>query len=83
MASQLNRSSFSADASSDVGAVLKTASILLVEDDDDLAELVQMHLKFQGHNVTRVSQCGEARQCYSANLLIWLFSTGGYLTAMG
>lgn len=66
MASQLNRSSFSADASLDADAVLKTASILLVEDDDDLAELVQMHLKFQGHQVTRVSQCGEARQCYSA-----------------
>ncbi len=30
------------------------ANILLVEDDNDLAELVQMHLKFQGHSVNRV-----------------------------
>lgn len=28
------------------------ANILLIEDDDDLAELVQMHLKFQGHQVS-------------------------------
>ena len=31
-------------------AVNLMANILLVEDDDDLAELVQMHLKFQGHD---------------------------------
>lgn len=35
-------------------AINLAASILLIEDDNDLAELVQMHLKFQGHHVTRV-----------------------------
>ncbi|MFA0372912.1 DNA-binding response regulator, partial [Vibrio sp. 10N.222.54.F6] len=36
-------------------AVNLMANILLVEDDDDLAELVQMHLKFQGHDVVRAN----------------------------
>ncbi|MGF1774271.1 response regulator transcription factor [Vibrio wakamikoensis] len=62
MASQPNRSSFSASAPQASTAAYKAANILLVEDDDDLADLVQMHLKFQGHQVTRVSLCGEARQ---------------------
>ncbi|MBR9875992.1 MAG: response regulator transcription factor [Vibrionaceae bacterium] len=35
-------------------AINMAANILLIEDDNDLAELVQMHLKFQGHHVTRV-----------------------------
>lgn len=35
-------------------AINLAANILLIEDDNDLAELVQMHLKFQGHHVTRV-----------------------------
>lgn len=66
MASQPNRSSFSASAPQASTAAYKAANILLVEDDDDLADLVQMHLKFQGHQVTRVSLCGEARQHCSA-----------------
>lgn len=40
------------------------ANILLVEDDDDLAELVLMHLKFQGHKVTRVARCDDALATY-------------------
>ncbi|GEA50815.1 DNA-binding response regulator [Vibrio inusitatus NBRC 102082] len=40
------------------------ANILLVEDDEDLAELVLMHLKFQGHKVTRVARCGDALKLY-------------------
>lgn len=35
-------------------AINLAANILLIEDDNDLSELVQMHLKFQGHHVTRV-----------------------------
>lgn len=35
-------------------AANSAASILLIEDDNDLAELVQMHLRFQGHSVNRV-----------------------------
>ncbi|MGP8305830.1 response regulator transcription factor [Vibrio sp. YIC-376] len=35
-------------------AINLAANILLIEDDNDLADLVQMHLKFQGHYVTRV-----------------------------
>ncbi|WP_112481097.1 response regulator transcription factor [Vibrio variabilis] len=62
MASQPNRSSSSASTPQASTAAYKAANILLVEDDDDLADLVQMHLKFQGHHVTRVSLCGEARQ---------------------
>lgn len=42
-------------------AVNLIANILLVEDDDDLAELVQMHLKFQGHQVTRVFTLAKAK----------------------
>ncbi|AXY02694.1 DNA-binding response regulator [Vibrio alfacsensis] len=41
------------------------ATILLVEDDDDLAELVQMHLKFQGHEVYRVNRVSDAKVQYS------------------
>lgn len=34
------------------------ANILLIEDDDDLAELVQMHLKFQGaSSQSRIQRC--------------------------
>ncbi len=40
------------------------ANILLVEDDNDLAELVQMHLKFQGHNVKRVISVAEGKTEY-------------------
>lgn len=42
-------------------AVNLVASILLVEDDDDLADLVQMHLKFQGHQVARVTTIADAK----------------------
>ncbi len=41
------------------------ANILLVEDDNDLAELVQMHLKFQGHSVKRVGSIEEGKTEYS------------------
>ncbi|MDR9827279.1 response regulator transcription factor [Vibrio sp. FNV 38] len=40
------------------------AKLLLVEDDDDLAELIQMHIKFQGHETVRVTRCDEAMQLY-------------------
>ncbi|MFL0908382.1 response regulator transcription factor [Vibrio parahaemolyticus] len=40
------------------------ANILLIEDDDDLAELVQMHLKFQGHQVNRESSVAAGRNTY-------------------
>ncbi|EIA0901643.1 response regulator transcription factor [Vibrio parahaemolyticus] len=40
------------------------ANILLIEDDDDLAELVQMHLKFQGHQVSRESSIAAGRNAY-------------------
>ncbi|HGS5472509.1 TPA: response regulator transcription factor [Vibrio parahaemolyticus] len=40
------------------------ANILLIEDDDDLAELVQMHLKFQGHQVSRESSFAAGRNAY-------------------
>ncbi|EKB1966775.1 response regulator transcription factor [Vibrio parahaemolyticus] len=40
------------------------ANILLIEDDDDLAELVQMHLKFQGHQVSRESSIAAGRNTY-------------------
>ncbi|WP_394143132.1 response regulator transcription factor [Vibrio atypicus] len=40
------------------------ASILLAEDDNDLAELIKMHLKFQGHQVTRVQNCTQAMELY-------------------
>ncbi|ELA8063657.1 response regulator transcription factor [Vibrio parahaemolyticus] len=40
------------------------ANILLIEDDDDLAELVQMHLKFQGHQVSRESSVAAGRNTY-------------------
>ncbi|EIO4081874.1 TPA: response regulator transcription factor [Vibrio parahaemolyticus] len=40
------------------------ANILLIEDDDDLAELVQMHLKFQGHQVSRESSVVAGRNTY-------------------
>lgn len=40
------------------------ANILLVEDDDDLAELVQMHLKFQGHHVSRATTITAAKAQY-------------------
>ncbi len=43
------------------------AHILLVEDDDDLAELVQMHLKFQGHVVTRGKDCTSGLEMHAAN----------------
>ena len=46
-------------------AVNLMANILLVEDDDDLAELVQMHLKFQGHDVTRTNSIDKANALYS------------------
>lgn len=43
-----------------------SATILIVEDDDDLAQLIQMHIKFQGHNTLRVASCADARQAYAA-----------------
>ncbi|WP_428775872.1 response regulator transcription factor [Vibrio sp.] len=42
------------------------ANILLVEDDEDLAALIQMHLKFQEHTVTRVTNLQDAQQQYQA-----------------
>lgn len=45
-------------------AVNLMANILLVEDDDDLAELVQMHLKFQGHDVVRTNSIEKAQALY-------------------
>ncbi|MFM2600900.1 response regulator transcription factor [Vibrio fortis] len=44
-----------------------TAQILLVEDDNDLAELVTMHLRFQGQEVCRVASIGEAKSAYQEN----------------
>lgn len=38
------------------------AMILIVEDDNDLAELISMHLTFQGHDVVRVTCLELARQ---------------------
>ncbi|MCQ1058623.1 response regulator transcription factor [Photobacterium sp. ZSDE20] len=38
------------------------AMILIVEDDNDLADLINMHLSFQGHNVVRVTSLQQARQ---------------------
>lgn len=43
---------------------LTAAHILLVEDDDDLAELMQLHLKFQGHTVTRKEHLKHAIASY-------------------
>ncbi|MGF1684158.1 response regulator transcription factor [Photobacterium minamisatsumaniensis] len=37
------------------------AMILIVEDDNDLADLISMHLSFQGHEVTRVITLEQAR----------------------
>jgi DNA-binding response OmpR family regulator len=48
----------------DYQAGSRVANILLVEDDDDLAELIQMHIKFQGHQTVRASHCAEALTCY-------------------
>ncbi|NMU53142.1 response regulator transcription factor, partial [Vibrio parahaemolyticus] len=45
-------------------AITLVANILLVEDDDDLAELVQMHLKFQGHQVSRATNVADAKTQY-------------------
>ncbi|MCS0231272.1 MULTISPECIES: response regulator transcription factor [Vibrio] len=45
-------------------AINLVANILLVEDDDDLAELVQMHLKFQGHQVSRATNVADAKAQY-------------------
>ena len=38
------------------------AMILIVEDDNDLADLINMHLSFQGHDVVRVTSLEQARQ---------------------
>ncbi|MGR5063661.1 response regulator transcription factor [Photobacterium sp. DNB22_13_2] len=38
------------------------AMILIVEDDNDLADLINMHLSFQGHDVVRVTSLQQARQ---------------------
>ncbi len=38
------------------------AMILIVEDDNDLAELISMHLTFQGHDVVRVTSLELARK---------------------
>lgn len=38
------------------------AMILIVEDDNDLADLINMHLSFQGHDVVRVTSLELARQ---------------------
>lgn len=54
-------------------AIHLVANILLVEDDEDLAELVQMHLKFQGHHVSHVTSVTDAKAKYqqqSFDLLI-------------
>ncbi|WP_139684908.1 response regulator transcription factor [Vibrio tasmaniensis] len=45
-------------------AVNLMANILLIEDDDDLAELVKMHLKFQGHHVERANTIEKAQALY-------------------
>lgn len=45
-------------------AQTQIAHILLVEDDDDLAELIQMHIRFQGHQTTRVNNCADAIKLY-------------------
>ncbi|WMN89650.1 response regulator transcription factor [Vibrio parahaemolyticus] len=45
-------------------AINLTANILLIEDDKDLAELVQMHLKFQGHHVMRVASIEKGKAEY-------------------
>ncbi|MFS1414921.1 DNA-binding response regulator [Vibrio sp. 10N.286.49.C2] len=41
------------------------ATIMLVEDDEDLAGLIQMHLKFQGHHVIRATSVKEGIERYS------------------
>lgn len=51
----------------DTTANKMTAQILLVEDDDDLAELVTMHLRFQGQEVCRVASIQEAQHIYKEN----------------
>ena len=43
---------------------VQSAKILLVEDDNDLAELIQMHIKFQGHQTVRVTSCRQAHIAY-------------------
>ncbi len=40
------------------------AKIMLLEDDDDLAELVLLQLRFQGHQVVRVQSLHQASQTY-------------------
>ncbi|MGF1735774.1 response regulator transcription factor [Photobacterium satsumensis] len=37
------------------------AMILIVEDDNDLADLINMHLSFQGHDVVRVTSLQQAK----------------------
>lgn len=38
------------------------AMILIVEDDNDLADLINMHLSFQGHDVVRVTCLAQAKK---------------------
>ncbi|MBC7004252.1 response regulator transcription factor [Photobacterium sp. BZF1] len=38
------------------------AMILIVEDDNDLADLINMHLSFQGHDVVRVTSLAQAQK---------------------
>lgn len=45
---------------------IEPAMILIVEDDNDLAELISMHLTFQGHEVVRVSSLEIAREKLNA-----------------
>lgn len=42
--------------------MITPVNILIVEDDDDLAGLIHMHLGFQGHSVTRVNQLSKAKE---------------------
>lgn len=44
------------------------AVILIVEDDNDLAELISMHLTFQGHEVVRATSLEQARNSIKTTL---------------
>lgn len=47
--------------------MITPVDILIVEDDDDLAGLIHMHLGFQGHRVTRVNQLSKAKEAMKAD----------------
>ncbi len=46
----------------DLNAAIQPATILLVEDDKDLSELIAMQLTFQGHTVLKATNLANAKQ---------------------